>query len=79
MLFRRLLTGLGLFIAAFGVLFLLQGLSVVRWPADSFMIGRQTWVDNGAGMVVVGLGCVLLARLLARRERQRETSAGTRR
>ena len=39
---RRALAGLGLLIAAFGALFLLQGLGIVRWPASSFMIGRQT-------------------------------------
>ena len=72
---NRALAIVGLVIAAFGALFLLQGLGIVRWPASSFMIGRQQWVDNGAAVVVIGLCCVLVARRLGRRQRQREASA----
>ncbi|MEP9357198.1 hypothetical protein [Sphingomonas sp. KR3-1] len=30
-----------------GVLFMLQGLGVVRWPVTSTMIDSQTWVIRG--------------------------------
>jgi hypothetical protein len=63
---RRGATILGWLVAAFGVLFLLQGLNVVRWPAESFMLGRQAWVDRGAVIAALGLGLVLAARRLGR-------------
>ena len=59
---RRGLTLLGLVVAAAGVLFILQGLNVVRWPASSFMLGQQAWIDRGAAIAVVGLALVLVAR-----------------
>ena len=63
---RRAVTISGLTVAAFGALFLLQGLDVVRWPAESFMLGRQAWVDRGAVIAALGLGLVLAARRLPR-------------
>ena len=63
---RRAATIIGLVVAAFGALFLLQGLNVVRWPAESFMLGRQAWVDRGAVIAALGLGLVLAARRLPR-------------
>lgn len=64
---RKLLTWFGLALFAIGMLFLLQGLGVVRWPADSFMIGDSTWVMNGSMLAVGGLVLVLIARRLPRR------------
>jgi hypothetical protein len=61
---RRGLMVLGLLVAAFGILFLLQGLNIIRWPASSFMLGRQAWIDRGAVIAVVGLALVLVARRL---------------
>ena len=46
---------LGVVVAAFGVLFLLQGLDIVHWPASSFMLGGQAWVGRGAAIAVTGL------------------------
>ena len=63
---RRLLTALGVVVAAFGLLFLLQGLGIVRWPSSSFMLGRHEWVTRGAVTAVIGLGLILLARRLRR-------------
>jgi uncharacterized membrane protein YczE len=45
---RTFATLIGIVLLAFGVLFLLQGMNVIRWPADSFMLGRQTWITRGA-------------------------------
>jgi hypothetical protein len=61
---RRLLVTGGLVVAAFGLLFLLQGLGVVRWPASSFMIGAKVWVTWGSAIMVIGLGLVLIGRRL---------------
>ena len=30
-----------------GVLFMLQGLGVIRWPASSFMIDNSVWITRG--------------------------------
>lgn len=63
---RRVVAAIGCVVAAFGALFLLQGLNVVRWPADSFMLGRQAWVDRGAVVAALGLGLILASRRLPR-------------
>jgi hypothetical protein len=39
---------LGMALEAFGLLFLLQGAGVVRWPASSFMIDQKIWIVLGA-------------------------------
>jgi hypothetical protein len=59
----------GLIAILFGVLFLLQGLGVIRWPADSFMIDSRTWVFRGAVLAVLGLILVGGARLVPTRRR----------
>ena len=61
---RRLLVMGGLVVAVFGLLFLLQGLGIVRWPASSFMIGAKVWVTWGSAITVIGLGLVLIGRRL---------------
>lgn len=38
----------------FGLLFLLQGAGLVRWPASSFMIDQTLWMVVGIGMMLVG-------------------------
>ena len=30
-----------------GVIFMLQGLGVIRYPADSFMIDNRVWITRG--------------------------------
>ncbi|WP_428679466.1 hypothetical protein [Sphingopyxis sp.] len=37
-----------------GTLFLLQGLGIVRWPSDSFMVGDRNWVLYGAMIALAG-------------------------
>ena len=38
---------------AFGLLFVGQGLGIVRWPETSFMIDQKRWVYYGAGIATV--------------------------
>lgn len=57
-MFRTLLTAAGIILLAFGALFLLQGLDIVHWPADSFMLGRQTWVIRGG--IIAAIGAILV-------------------
>jgi len=64
---RTVLLVLGMAVFLFGALFTLQGLDIVHWPADSFMLGKQTWVMNGAIIMVVGVVLVVLSRRGLRR------------
>jgi hypothetical protein len=38
-----------------GGLWIGQGLNIIRWPAESFMIGVPQWSWNGTGLALVGL------------------------
>lgn len=38
-----------------GLLWIGQGMGVVKWPASSFMIDQRPWAIRGALLVVVGL------------------------
>ncbi|CAN5253952.1 hypothetical protein BH10PSE15_BH10PSE15_18260 [soil metagenome] len=50
---------------AMGLLWIGQGLGVIRWPASSFMIDERRWTLYGAVLVVAG------ALLIARNRRPR--------
>ena len=45
-----------------GLLFAGQGLGYIPWPRTSFMIGQMVWAYAGAGIVVVGIVMIALAR-----------------
>lgn len=51
---KGLAMGLGVVMILIGGLWIGQGLNIIRWPADSFMIGVPQWSWNGTGVVVVG-------------------------
>ncbi len=59
---RPILIWVGLALFAVGGFFMLQGLGIISWPADSFMVGDQVWVMNGALLGVGGLVLILIAR-----------------
>jgi hypothetical protein len=61
---RSILMAIGAVVAFAGTFFLFQGLGVIRWPADSIMVGDQFWVTIGSGVAVIGLFLILLARRL---------------
>lgn len=44
----------GIFLVFAGGLFALQGLGLVMWPADSFMLADRSWALYGGVIVVVG-------------------------
>ncbi|MET0307532.1 MAG: hypothetical protein ABW023_02395 [Sphingomonas sp.] len=60
---RAVGTIVGLLLLAFGALFLLQGMGVIRWPADSFMIDNRIWITRGAILGVIGAGLIVLSRI----------------
>jgi hypothetical protein len=46
-----------------GVLFMLQGLGIVRWPATSTMIDSRVWVTRGGILALLSAILVAGARL----------------
>ena len=52
---------LGLIVLAFGTLFTLQGVGVVHWPRESFMIDQRVWVERGLVVALIGLALILTA------------------
>ena len=63
---KTLLMIVGLLATLMGLLWIGQGTGVVRWPASSFMIDMSEWTVKGAGLAVVGLLLILLARRIRR-------------
>lgn len=63
---RRAVIVAGALLAVLGLLWIGQGLSYVRWPAQSFMIGQRRWVDYGTVVAVFGLALILFARRFGR-------------
>lgn len=59
---KTLFTVIGAALFAMGVLWALQGMGVIRWPAESFMIDARPWVYYGGATATVGLAIVILAR-----------------
>jgi hypothetical protein len=59
---RTTLTVIGAVLLGMGLLFCGQGLGLIRWPAESFMINEVTWVYYGGGMAVLGALLIVLAR-----------------
>jgi hypothetical protein len=52
----------GMVMLLLGCLFVGQGLNLIRWPADSFMIGVPQWSWNGMAMAMFGAALVWWAR-----------------
>ena len=55
---RVLAAVLGVLLVAFGGLFALQGLGIVMWPADSFMLADPSWTLYGA--IILAIGALLV-------------------
>ena len=62
----NMLRAAGIFFAALGCIWLLQGMGWLAWPADSFMLGCSEWALRGAYAIVLGLGLMLTAFARAR-------------
>ena len=59
---NSLLLLIGIIALAAGLLFVGQGLGLIRWPASSFMINETKWVYYGGGIAVAGLVLIILSR-----------------
>ena len=53
---------LGLIIFVAGGFFALQGAGIIRWPAESFMVGTRHWIEYGIAIAMIGGGLMLAAR-----------------
>ncbi len=58
---KGLMAAIGIAAVMMGVLWILQGLDIVRWPSSSFMLGDITWTRNGAILAVLGAVLLMLA------------------
>jgi uncharacterized membrane protein len=52
---RNWLLVVGLIALAIGLLWIGQGLGIVAWPRQSFMINQIQWAGYGAAMAALGL------------------------
>lgn len=59
---RGLLLFTGLVGLAVGLLWIGQGLGMIAWPSESFMINQIEWSWYGAVVAAAGLGLVILSR-----------------
>ena len=53
---------LGVVMILMGGLWIGQGLNIIKWPAESFMIGVPMWSWNGMALAVVGALLVWFSR-----------------
>lgn len=51
----------GILMVLMGGLWTLQGLGIVTWPPQSFMIAAREWVLYGALTTAVGAGLIAIA------------------
>ncbi|MEN3747509.1 hypothetical protein TPR58_10040 [Sphingomonas sp. HF-S3] len=68
---RTLLTLVGILALIAGLVFMLQGFGVIRYPASSMMIDNSVWITRGA--VIAALGALVIAgmRVVPVRRRRR--------
>ena len=52
----------GVLLVVFGAIWTLQGLGILMWPAESFMLAERKWAINGAALAVVGVALVWVSR-----------------
>lgn len=58
---RGLIVLIGTLAVLMGLLWVGQGLGLILWPAESFMLADRTWARNGAILAALGLILVYLA------------------
>lgn len=61
-LVKTLTTIVGVLAVLMGGLWIGQGLGIIMWPADSFMLQQSEWVYKGAILAAVGLLAIVLVR-----------------
>lgn len=61
-IFKMLLLVIGMLALLMGLLWVGQGLNIIRWPASSFMLGVAQWSWRGALLAGVGAAMIWYAR-----------------
>jgi uncharacterized membrane protein len=59
---KLILAVVGVLMILMGCLWIGQGLNIIKWPADSFMIGVARWSWNGSLLALVGAALLWWAR-----------------
>jgi hypothetical protein len=59
---KTLVLILGVLCLLMGLLWIGQGLGVVRWPASSFMIDMRPWALRGAVLAIAGAAMIWFSR-----------------
>jgi len=59
---KLLLLLIGLLALASGLLFAGQGLGLIRWPQESFMVGAPEWIYYGGGIALAGAVLIAISR-----------------
>ena len=59
---RIVLTILGVLAVLMGLLWVGQGLGLIMWPAESFMLAERQWAVNGTILALFGALLVWLPR-----------------
>ncbi|PPJ48685.1 hypothetical protein C0075_16675 [Rhizobium sp. KAs_5_22] len=59
---QRILTLLGALAVLMGMVWIGQGSGTFPYPASSFMIDQSPWIAYGAGLALVGLVLIAIAR-----------------
>lgn len=62
-----MLRAAGLFMIALGIIWALQGAGLLGWPADSFMLGQQSWILRGLALAALGAALVGFVQYLQRK------------
>jgi hypothetical protein len=59
---RMLMTIVGVLALLMGLLWIGQGLGIVRWPSSSFMIDMRPWALRGVALALVGAALIWFGR-----------------
>lgn len=59
---QTLLTLIAIILLLMGLVFMGQGSGYFPYPASSFMISQTRWIYYGAGIAIVGLILIIVAR-----------------
>ena len=52
----------GVLALAIGLLWMGQGMGLIRWPASSFMIAQTPWIWRGSTLAIFGALAILWSR-----------------
>jgi hypothetical protein len=59
---RGIYMGFGALVVFAGLFFTLQGMGIIMWPADSFMLANRIWILYGLMYAAFGAGLIWVLR-----------------